>query len=571
MIVEHLDDLPVIGHYIDATGIRSLFDAHFPDHGHWSGLNGGKVVAGWLSYILTEGDHRLSHVESWAASHLNGLSVTLDAPDIRSVDFCDDKLGRLLDRMAVDDDWNAFEQALGRNIVQVYRPAGGHAANAAQVVRADAFNVPQFREAGELFRHGYSKQRRADLPFCKVMVGYLDNLGIPLTVDVVKGSGPDYGYYLPTINRIRDMLGCEGNLYVADSNMGSVGNRSAIQASVNFYLCPLNNKQVVKEKEAAYLDLVPCAPEELPGLFTGPDDKRDAVHYFELAENVCDGDQEWVERRILIHSPAYAQGLHKSFKGRLDEAEEQIRNLVIFKRGRRNPKTMQDLHERIGVIAKKYDVEGCFDTQCGEEKTTVSVQKYKDRPVREVVKSSLSLTITRKEMQIAQRLRTMGWQIYGSNAPEESFSTAQLVEVYRDQYSIEHLFDFFLNRDVGLLPVYLKKEARVKALIRLLSLAMKCSMLIQYMVRAELGERGEEMKGVYAGNKGRKTNKPTTPMLLKAFKGVSIVCVSPDDDPSFRMVALNDTQRNILDLMGQPHLYTRIADLLKTHAVLRET
>lgn len=571
MIVEHLDDLPVIGHYLETTGISSLFDAHFPDHGHWSGLTGGKVIAGWLCYILTEGDHRLNHVEEWAASHLNGLSVTLDAPNIRSVDFCDDKLARLLDRMAIDDDWAAFERELGRQIIQVYRPVDEPSANTAQVVRADSFNVPQFREAGELFRHGYSKQRRADLPFCKVMVGYLDALGIPLTADIVKGSGPDFEYYLPTINRIRDILGSEGNLYVADSNLGSIGNRSAIHAAGNFYLCPLNKKQIVKEKEAAYLDLVPCLPEELPGLFTRTDDKRDAVHYFELIESVGKDTQEWVERRILIYSPAYAQGLHKSFNNRLDEAEDQINNLVIPKKGRRIPKTLQDLHERIGVIVKKYDVEGCLDIQCSEERTTSNVQKHKDRPSRKVVKSSLALTIVRKQTQIEQRLRTMGWQIYGSNAPQESFSTAQLVEIYRDQYAIEHLFDFLLNRDVGILPVYLKKETRVKALIRLLSLAMKCSMLIQYMVRAQLQQRGEEMKGIYAGNKGRKTNKPTTPMLLRAFKGVSIVCVSPDQDPSFRMVALNDTQCNILDLMGHPQLYARIADLLKAHAILRET
>jgi transposase len=506
-----------------------------------------------------------------AASHLNCLAVTLDAPGIRSVDFCDDKLGRLLDRIAVDDAWKNFEHELGRHIIHVYRPVGEQVDTVAQVVRADAFNVPQFREVGELFRHGYSKQRRDDLPFCKVMVGYLDGLAMPLTTDVVKGSGPDYEHYLPTINRIRDMLGNEGNLYVADSNMGSVGNRSAIQASGNFYLCPLNSKQIVKEKEVAYFDLLPCAPGELPGLFIGADEKRDPVHYFELTERAFDGEREWVERRILIYSPSYAQGLHKSFNNRLDEAEEQIRNLVVFKRGRRNPKTMQDLHERIGVISKKYDVEGCLEVKCSEENTTVNVQKHKDRPARAVITSSLSLTVSRDEVQIGKRLQSMGWQIYGSNAPRELFSTAHLVEIYRDQYSIEHLFDFFLNRDTGLLPVYLKKEYRVKALIRLLSLAMKCSMLIQYKVRAELKAKGGEIKGVYAGNKNRKTNKPTTPMLLSAFKGISIVCVSPEEDPSFQMVSLNDTQRYILELTGVPQLYARVAEHLKTHAILSET
>lgn len=567
MIVEPLDDLPVLGDMIKKLDVLPLYERHFPDHGHWQGISGGQVLFGWLLYILSEGDHRLSHVEGWAAGHLNCLSAIMGEPSIRQLDFSDDRLGRLLDRLAKDKAWEAFEQSLGQRTIQVYLPEEApKEGGSCHVLRADSFNIPQFRKPGELFQFGYAKQRRSDAPFCKAMVGYIDSLSVPLTVDLAKGSGPDYEYYLPAIKRMQGIVGGAGNLYVGDSHMGSLPNRWAIHEQGNFYLCPLNHKQISKEMLDGYLGMLPCAAQALPGLFTGPDDKRSAAHFFELAEQVAGPEDgtAWEERRILIYSPSYAQGLQKSFSSRLDEAEEKIKTLVIGKRGRRNPATLQALHARIGHIVEKYQVEGCFDIQCGETVQTVHVQKHKDRPARTVEKIVLSLSLARKEEAIAELSGQLGWQVYGSNAGKGLFPTAQLVAHYREQYAIEHLFDYFINRDVGLLPVYLKKEGRVKGLVRLLSIAMKCSMLVQYQMRSALQEKGETLNGIYPGNKGRKTSKPTSPMLLRAFKGIAVVRLPSGGGFSFQMVALNDTQNRILELMQAPSVYARVLELLNS-------
>ena len=567
MIVEPLDDLPVLGNVIKKLDMQPLYDLHFPDHGHWQGISGGQVLFGWLLYILSEGDHRLSHVESWAAGHLNCLSAILGEPSTRKLDFSDDRLARLLDRLAKDEAWEAFEQSLGQQVIQVYLPAKApQEGQCRHVLRSDAFNIPQFRAPGELFRHGYAKQRRSDVPFCKAMVGYIDSLSVPLTVGLSKGSGPDYEHYLPAIKRMQNIVGGAGNLYVGDSHMGSLPNRWAIHGQGNFYLCPLNHKQATKEVLDGYLDMLPCAAEELPSLFTGPGDKRGAAHFFELSEQVAgpEAGAVWEERRILVYSPCYAQGLQKSFSNRLDEAEEKIKTLVVSKRGRRNPATLQALHARIGQIVVKYQVEGCFDIHCGQTEETVHIQKYGARPARTVGKIVLSLSLARKEEAIAELSGRLGWQVYASNASKGLFQTAQLVALYRDEYTIEHLFDYFLNRDVGLLPVYLKKEHRVKALVRLLSIAMKCSMLVQYQVRSALREKEEELDGIYPGNKGRKTSKPTSPMLLRAFKGIAVVRLPSSRGFSFQMVALNDTQERILELMQAPSAYAQVLELLNS-------
>ena len=75
MQIERVDDLPLINHFIKGSGLASLLDKHFPDHGLWRGISGGKLALGWLLYILSEADHRLCHVEPWAEGRLQTLSV----------------------------------------------------------------------------------------------------------------------------------------------------------------------------------------------------------------------------------------------------------------------------------------------------------------------------------------------------------------------------------------------------------------------------------------------------------------------------------------------------------------
>ena len=46
---------------------------------HWrrQGLSVGQTIVAWLSFILSESDHRLSYVEPWVAKH----EETLEAID----------------------------------------------------------------------------------------------------------------------------------------------------------------------------------------------------------------------------------------------------------------------------------------------------------------------------------------------------------------------------------------------------------------------------------------------------------------------------------------------------------
>ena len=570
MIVEHLDDLPVLGALFDSTNLSKLLEAYFPDHGHWKGISGGQLTLGWLLYILSEGDHRLSHVEDWASARLLSLSSILQEPALRALDFCDDRLGRLLDRFSNDDSWESFELAFNQDFLEVYSLKS---VEGFEVVRTDSFNVPEFREEGELFRHGYSKQRRSDQPFCKVMLSMNDCSMTPIAVDIIQGSGPDSNHYCSVIERVQSTLKSKGNLYVGDAQLGSLSNRYRIHSSGDYYLCPLGKKQCGLDKLYSYLDDLSSDYTELASIFTTDDSHRKSAYFGEVivTEKDAQTGQSWPERRILVYSPDYANGLIQSFNNRLDEAEEKIKSLVISKAGRRNPKTLAALYERIGHIIKKYKVEDCFEIDCSEKKEKYRVQKYKGRKAEERQTVTLYLNLKRDQHKIALKKRRLGWQLYASNAPIDRITTTQLVTIYRDQYRIEHLFDYMINRHTGLLPVYLQKESRVKGLVRLLSLGMKFSMLLQYQVREELKKSNQRLKGIYPGNKGRSTNMPTTTLLLSVFRGISAVFIKIEEHSVVEMTPLTETQNEVLALLKFKNIYLHIRDLLKTNIGLRET
>jgi transposase len=567
MRIEYLDDLPVLGRYLLDSELVDFLNTHFPDHGSWQGISGGKVGVGWLMYILSEGDHRLCHVEEWAEKRLQVLGAILEEQPLRKIDFCDDRLGRLLDRYSNDEKWQGFEVAFGQNLLQVYKLSelGVGQKNGPAVIRTDSFNAPQYRTPSDLFRFGYSKHRRADQPFCKVMTASLDSLAMPMATEVVKGSGPDADHYLPVIERVRRILPQMGNLYVGDSQMGSHANRLQIVQNCDYYLCPLNRKQCSLELLHSYLDQIPTSFTELSSIFTEPESKRKAAYFYEINEEKSDEDSgvKWMERRLLVYSPDYAQGLIKSFNNRLDEAEEAVKALVVFKRGRRNPKTLKDLQVRSARILKKLKVEEFFEVKCGETVTKRLVQRYKNREPEWRESVTLHLDMKRKESLIEQKRGRLGWQLYATNVPAGLMSAEAVVRCYRDEYRIEHLFDYLINRDVGLLPIYLNKDNRIKGLIRLLTLAMRFATLVQYQVRKRLAELEEKLKGIYPGNAGRATDQPTTPMLLRAFQGIAIASMETLDGMSVQMPPLNTVQERILQLMDLENLYEQTLTKLK--------
>ena len=107
---------------------------------------------------------------------------------IRPLDFSDDRLADLLDRLAETDTWAEVETALNGVVLRVY-----DLGQPSQPIRIDSPSAKTYAEVDEngLFQFGHSKDHRPDLPQVKMNLSALDPLGLPLTVTVVGGNSAD--------------------------------------------------------------------------------------------------------------------------------------------------------------------------------------------------------------------------------------------------------------------------------------------------------------------------------------------------------------------------------------------
>ena len=69
--------IPVLLASMDHLGLAELVDERFVPHKNWDGVSLGKALSGWLTHILSEGDHRLNQVQDWAAKRAETLNSTL--------------------------------------------------------------------------------------------------------------------------------------------------------------------------------------------------------------------------------------------------------------------------------------------------------------------------------------------------------------------------------------------------------------------------------------------------------------------------------------------------------------
>ncbi|MCL0095530.1 transposase, partial [Dehalococcoidia bacterium] len=92
---EVVEDIPVLLAQMERMGIQPTLDEYFPTHGNWRGISLSWTSVVWLSYILSQGDHRLSHVQDWAEKRLQTLSGCIGQA-VRALDFSDDRLGDIL-------------------------------------------------------------------------------------------------------------------------------------------------------------------------------------------------------------------------------------------------------------------------------------------------------------------------------------------------------------------------------------------------------------------------------------------------------------------------------------------
>ena len=114
-------DLPVLWQVFERLDFVATVDRTFATPVLWRGPTApGELLAVWLRFVISQGDHCLDHFRPWVESHRYAPSALL-GKTITPTDAQDDRLADWLDRLAATDLWDALECQLNRCTVRVYR------------------------------------------------------------------------------------------------------------------------------------------------------------------------------------------------------------------------------------------------------------------------------------------------------------------------------------------------------------------------------------------------------------------------------------------------------------------
>jgi transposase len=550
--VEVVADLPVLWATLQRLQLVQLVDRHLPQPRSWKGpLSVGQVVAVWMLYVLSEADHRLSHVQPWVEQHQGTLAALLGLP-IRPQDLHDDRLADLLDSLAQSDRFAQLEGDLNQHTLRVY-------ALPTECVRLDTTTASTYQDVQSqrgLIQFGHSKDD-PDRPQLKVACAVLDPLGMPLCTAALPGNTADDPTYVPGIRSVQQSLGEGDRLFVGDCKMAALATRAFVAASGERYLCPLSLSQLSQDDRRQLLEPVwqkeqPLQTLSRPGPKVGDPEELVAEGFLidvPLQADVEGRPVRWTERRWVVRSTAYAGAGEAALERRLRKTEQALRDLPARKQGK--PQLFYpQLRDAAEALLLEAGLQELLSFRVRMLQTQKTIRAYKGQPQRIETVVTFELDVWRNESAIAQRKREMGWQVYATNGL--ALGLAEVVGAYRGQYRVEDVWSRMKGRSLCLTPLYLADEARIQGLVHLLSLAVRVLSLLEWGVRQKLAATGEVVRGLYAGQPGRKTATPSSELLLRAFRTISVSVIVVAEAEQVLLSPLTALHQRLLQLLDLP-------------------
>ena len=550
---ERIDDIPVIVEWLKQMEIAKIIDQKLKKpHGNYKGMSYGQLSVLLLTYIITQSDHRLCAVEPWVQAHRKILELSTGW-SIGEKDASDDRLARVVEEIGKQTQaTQEIEVKLGRHLIHAYELP-------TLVGRADttSFNVNhQVEDSSEenLLRYGYSKDKRPDLLQYRQLLGTLDPMGMPLVSATLEGNGADDPLYFPTWQKMAQVIGHKNFVFIADCKAGSIKTRATIAGNGGIYCIPVpmsgQHPQYLKQwvlNPPAQIHPI-CLPrqdEQEPAVGKGFEVELGKFWFNEETNKWV----RWHERYLVVYSQRLAASAIRGQQQRINSAQTAL-NKLAAKPG----EDPQQLAHKVEKVLERYRVKNFFSTRITEQiiQQTRHVKRgrpSKNSPTQEITNICLQLHVQQIDAAIKEAETLAGWRLYVTNAPITQLSLSQAIMYYRDEWLLERGFHRFKRGSLPALPIYFQNQQRITGLMFLLNIALRVFTLMEFVVRQALIEAEQSLAGLYDGNPKRKTNRPSTEKILKAFCNLTLYFLP---DSTIFITPINALQKQILFLMKMP-------------------
>jgi len=521
--------LPILNSIIERMGIAEELTLALKNPGY------AEALLALIKNILVE-RNALYAIGEWAALYDAGL--------VAQGKIGDDKLGRALDRLFAADRATlqtrivlAVMTGFDLKMEQIHN-------DTTSVMVRGAYDG-QNAKAVQL-KQGHSKERRPDLKQLVYSLCVTSDGAVPVHFKAYDGNQTDDGIHLETWSRIRTLLQHPRFIYVADCKLCTEKNLRTIDSERGFFVTVVPK---TRSEVATFSEAVLAGDVRWEEILRKRADRNEKA--FDVIE--CAVGPYHLREGFTLYWYRSSQKKKRDERDRderIERARERLETLDL--RRTRGPKTDAAIRKRVDEILTQHHAEEWITVEVKWD----SVEKFKattrgkptpDTPFRRIIRQVPRLHISTNAANIARSAAMDGIFPLTTNTKEKP---VDVFKIYKYQPRIEKRHAL-LKSTLEVAPIWLKKNARIEALMFLEFIAQIIAALIERALRKKMAEKKIEL--LCSLPEGRASKTPTIEQVLRLFDNQNKHALY-DGDRLVKQFAdpLTPVQSQILQLLEIP-------------------
>lgn len=395
--------------------------------------------------------------------------------------------------------------------------------------------------------HGHNKDHRPDLKQLVFGLNVTADGAVPVSHEVYSGNRTDDPIHRGNLERLRQLLGRDDFVYVADGKLCTRKNLGYLESYGGKFVTVLPRTRAEDKRMRDGLRAGAQVRWRRTLAIENTRKKGDPPDvYWTTADGVAKTSEG--HRIIWCRSSQKAELDAGAREAEVRKAERELHDLAAkLNRGKR--KTRTAVRKEIAAILRRRGCARFLDVRLGSREIRRTHYAHRGRPrpgaaLREIRIRQLHLAVSRNKAALRAEARTDG--VFPLITNLEKTSRKGILLIYKDQPYVEKRHALF-KTELGVAPVYLKKPHRAAGLIHATFLAMMLDALIERTVRLSMARRRIERLPILP--EGRLTPTPTTARILETFSDVAWYEFERDEDRVVFPVKLTPLQQDLLKLL----------------------
>jgi len=398
--------------------------------------------------------------------------------------------------------------------------------------------------------HGINKDHRPDLKQLVFGLNVTADGAVPISHEIYSGNRTDDTIHRNNVDRLRQILGREDFIYVADSKLCTRKNLRHVANYGGKFVTVLPRTRAEDKHFRKLLREGACVRWRRVLVLENKRRKRDPPDIYQTTANAPDKTSE--NYRIIWYRSSQKVQLDAQARLRaLQKAEAELFDLNA-RLNCRQLRKRSAISKQIKNIVRKYNCQEFLKVTIVshldiQKKRLRCGRPAKDDPIQEIRRQVFQLQVQRDKVALHGASRIDGIFPIVSNLEARQASKKQVLLMYKYQPYLEKRHALF-KTELEVAPVYLKKPHRVAGLLHATFLAMTLDALIERTLRQGMHREGIESLPILP--EGRPTKTPTTARLLEMFSDVRWYEFQRGGETVTFPIKLSQLQKQLLRLLG---------------------